>query len=71
MGAVQIDNRRVGLAGLCGRANAARAVKASSGHRECPDTAAAEAFYRGVLGLDLVMDRGWLRAYASASEMRV
>lgn len=33
------------------------------------DVEAADAFYRGVLGLDLVMDHGWLRTYASASKM--
>lgn len=33
------------------------------------DVGAADAFYRGVLGLDLVMDHGWLRTYASASKM--
>lgn len=35
------------------------------------DVEAADAFYHGVLGLDLVMDHGWLRTYASASKMTV
>lgn len=30
-----------------------------------PDPAQADAFYRGLLGLDLAMDHGWLRTYAS------
>lgn len=33
------------------------------------DVDAADAFYRGILGLDLVMDHGWLRTYASVSKM--
>ena len=35
------------------------------------DVEAADAFYRGILGLELVMDHGWLRTYASASKMIV
>ncbi|WP_426701384.1 VOC family protein [Rhodanobacter sp. Col0626] len=35
------------------------------------DVGAADAFYRGVLGLDLVMDHGWIRTYGSASTMTV
>lgn len=38
---------------------------------ETADVDAADAFYRGVLGLDIVMDHGWLRTYASASKMTV
>ena len=38
---------------------------------ETADVAAADAFYRGVLALDVVMDHGWLRTYASDSRMRV
>ena len=38
---------------------------------ETADVEAADAFYRGVLGLDIVMDHGWLRTYASASKMTV
>ncbi|WP_149194798.1 VOC family protein [Luteimonas suaedae] len=38
---------------------------------ETTDVEAADAFYRGVLGLDLVMDHGWLRTYASPSMMSV
>jgi catechol 2,3-dioxygenase-like lactoylglutathione lyase family enzyme len=36
-----------------------------------PDPAAAEAFYRDLLGLDLLMDHGWLRTYGSAEKMTV
>jgi lactoylglutathione lyase len=35
------------------------------------DVAKAEAFYRDVLGLELVMDHGWLRTYASSEKMTV
>jgi catechol 2,3-dioxygenase-like lactoylglutathione lyase family enzyme len=38
---------------------------------ETTDFEAADAFYRGVLGLDLVMDHGWLRTYASSAKMTV
>lgn len=31
----------------------------------------AEAFYGGILGLDLLMDHGWFRTYGSAETMRV
>lgn len=33
------------------------------------DVAAADAFYRDILGLELVMDHGWLRTYASGATM--
>lgn len=36
---------------------------------ETTDVEAADAFYSGVLGLDLAMDHGWLRTYASSSKM--
>lgn len=35
------------------------------------DVAKADAFYRDILGLDLVMDHGWLRTYASSAQMTV
>ena len=31
----------------------------------------AEAFYKGIFGLDLVMDLGWIRTYGANSEMAV
>jgi len=46
-------------------------VKRIVANIETTDVKAADAFYRGVLGLDLVMDHGWLRTYASASQMTV
>lgn len=38
---------------------------------ETADVEAADSFYRKVLGLDVVMDHGWLRTYASPSKMTV
>ena len=36
-----------------------------------PDIAAARRFYGEALGLDLVMDHGWLATYGSAEQMGV
>ena len=33
------------------------------------DPSVVDAFYREILGLDLVMDHGWLRTYASPASM--
>ena len=38
---------------------------------ETADVEAPDAFYRDVLGLNLVMDHGWLCTYASAAKMTV
>lgn len=35
------------------------------------DLAKADAFYRDLLGLDLLMDHGWIRTYGSGSRMTV
>lgn len=35
------------------------------------DIAAAKAFYGDVLGLDLLMDHGWIATYGSAAQMTV
>ena len=35
------------------------------------DVAPAQRFYRGILGLDVLMDHGWLVAYGSAEKMTV
>ena len=35
------------------------------------DTAQARAFYHDLLGLDLLMDHGWIRTYGSDGKMRV
>ncbi|MCS4279902.1 VOC family protein [Stenotrophomonas rhizophila] len=33
--------------------------------------AAADSFYRDILGLELVMDHGWIRTYAGSADMNV
>ena len=38
---------------------------------ETADVAKAEVFYHGVLGLELVMDHGWIRTYGSDQKMTV
>ena len=36
-----------------------------------PDPARAAVFYRDVLGLDLLMDHGWIQTYGSQAQMAV
>ena len=36
-----------------------------------PDPAAADAFYRDVLGLSLLMDHGWIRTYGTSVAQEV
>jgi len=36
-----------------------------------PDTESANAFYRNFLGLDLLMDHGWIKTYGSDTAMTV
>ncbi|RUX21814.1 glyoxalase [Mesorhizobium sp. M2A.F.Ca.ET.042.01.1.1] len=38
---------------------------------ESPDIAAAKLFYQDVLGLDVLMDQGWIRTCGSAETMTV
>ncbi|MDG4885649.1 VOC family protein [Mesorhizobium sp. WSM4884] len=38
---------------------------------ETPDVAAAKRFYEDVLGLDVLMDQGWIVTYGSGETMRV
>jgi catechol 2,3-dioxygenase-like lactoylglutathione lyase family enzyme len=38
---------------------------------EADDVQKADIFYREVLGLDLAMDHGWIRTYASKAKMTV
>jgi len=38
---------------------------------ESPNIEKANAFYHDVLGLELIMDHGWIRTYGSDSEMTV
>ena len=35
------------------------------------DVATADEFYRGILGLDLLMDQGWVRTYGSEGRTAV
>ena len=35
------------------------------------DPSVVDAFYRGLFGLDLVMDHGWIRTYGDAAKMTV
>jgi catechol 2,3-dioxygenase-like lactoylglutathione lyase family enzyme len=36
-----------------------------------PEPCVVDAFYHGILGLDLVMDHGWIRTYAGTARMAV
>lgn len=36
-----------------------------------PDPAVVDSFYRDLLGLELLMDHGWIRTYGSAARMTV
>lgn len=36
-----------------------------------PEIAAAQAFYGDILGLDVLMDQGWIATYGSDERMRV
>ncbi|TIQ28876.1 MAG: glyoxalase [Mesorhizobium sp.] len=38
---------------------------------ETPDVAAAKRFYQDVLGLDVLMDQGWIATYGSGETMQV
>lgn len=38
---------------------------------ETPDAAAAKRFYQEVLGLDILMDQGWIATYGSDESMQV
>lgn len=46
-------------------------VKRIVANIETPDIAAAKRFYGEVLGLDLLMDQGWIATYGSDERMRV
>jgi catechol 2,3-dioxygenase-like lactoylglutathione lyase family enzyme len=35
------------------------------------DTSKASAFYEGLLGLEVLMDLGWIRTYGSSSKMTI
>lgn len=38
---------------------------------QAPSPSDADDFYRGLLGLELVMDHGWIRTYAGPEKMAV
>lgn len=46
-------------------------VKRIVPNNQAPDLTPLHAFYQDVLGLDLLMDQGWIQTYASSTEMRV
>ena len=46
-------------------------VKRIVANIETKKTAAAKRFYQGVLGLDLMMDHGWIKTYGSSAKMTV
>lgn len=46
-------------------------VKRVVANIEAPDVGAAKAFYGDVLGLDLLMDMGWIGTYGSDAPMSV
>ncbi|WP_334106323.1 VOC family protein [Methylobacillus sp.] len=46
-------------------------VKRIIANISAPEPAAADSFYRNILGLELVMDHGWIRTYAGSSKMTV
>jgi catechol 2,3-dioxygenase-like lactoylglutathione lyase family enzyme len=46
-------------------------VKRIVANFQTADVALARSFYQDVLGLDLLMDLGWIRTYGSATEMSV
>ena len=46
------------------------AVKRIVANIEAADPARARAFYGGLLGLDVVMDHGWIVTYAAPADMR-
>jgi catechol 2,3-dioxygenase-like lactoylglutathione lyase family enzyme len=46
-------------------------VKRIVANIDARDVAAAKRFYGDVLGLDLLMDHGWIRTYGSSAKMSV
>jgi catechol 2,3-dioxygenase-like lactoylglutathione lyase family enzyme len=46
-------------------------VKRIIANLAAPEPATVDDFYRGLLGLDLAMDHGWIRTYAGAARMAV
>ncbi len=46
-------------------------VKRIIANLPAPQPSAVDGFYRGILGLDPVMDHGWIRTYAGSATMAV
>jgi catechol 2,3-dioxygenase-like lactoylglutathione lyase family enzyme len=46
-------------------------VKRIVANIDTKDIAAAKGFYHDVLGLEVLMDQGWIATYGSAEDMRV
>ncbi|HET7369700.1 MAG TPA: glyoxalase, partial [Gammaproteobacteria bacterium] len=46
-------------------------VKRIVSNTTAPDPTKAAAFYGDILGLDLIMDHGWLHTYGSDEKMTV
>lgn len=46
-------------------------VKRIVANIDTQDIAAAKSFYQNVLGLDLLMDHGWIGTYGSSEEMGI
>ncbi len=46
-------------------------VKRIVANVQAPDVATAKRFYKGVLGLELLMDHGWIATYGSPEQMSV
>ena len=69
-----VGNTSGGQGQFCGRKRSRRKrmkVKRIVANIERPTFAAAKRFYRDVLGLDLLMDLGWIATYGSAETMSV
>lgn len=47
------------------------AVKRIVANIECPDPGAAASFYRDILGLDILMDHGWIATYGNDAKATV
>ena len=46
-------------------------VKRIVANLQTPDLTSLRAFYKDVLGLDLLMDQGWIQTYGSNTERRI
>lgn len=46
-------------------------VKRIVANLSAPEPSVVDGFYQGILGLDLVMDHGWIRTYAGSASMAV